>query len=159
MPLCYGKVALFVLGESMNEDESVAVARRLRALLVRERDKLREYLCVLETQEKAIESEDAEAIRSHTAMGEGIVKSIAAIQKVATPLYAMLPPEKRAAVTQIAQLQSKVATQNKRNCELLRAHLTSAKSELNAVQSHPYMHRRSGYAASPTLGRLVEVEA
>lgn len=141
----------------MDESESVAVARRLRALLVQERDKLREYLNVLETEEKAIASENAEAIRAHTAIGEHIVQSIAAIQKVAKPLYKVLPPEKRIAVSQITELQSKVAMQNRRNCELLRARLGKVQTDLTAVQSHPY--RRASYAKTPAMGTLVEIEA
>lgn len=143
----------------MTEEESTAVAHRLRELLMRERDKLREYLVLLETEEKAIEREDANAISAHTAMGEGIVKSIASIQKVAKPLYAMLPPEKRISITHITELQSKVSAQNRRNCELLRLRMASVQKELHTVQNHPYFRRNGNYAKSPTLGTLVEIEA
>lgn len=142
----------------MDEKESVAVARRLRELLVRERDKLREYLAVLEKEEQAIEKEDAAAIKAHTVLGENIVQSIAAIQKVATPLYKMLPPEKRIAVTQITELQGKVTAQNRRNCELLRTHIDRVQGDLHTIQNHPY-RRRGTYASSPTMGTLVEIEA
>lgn len=143
----------------MNEEESVAVAHRLRTLLERERDKLRDYLAVLETEEKAIEREDAAAIRAHTAMGENIVQSIAAIQKVAKPLYSMLPPEKRISITHITELQHKVSKQNKRNCELLRTHMASVRTELHTMQNSPYMARRGSYSKPPVLGTLIEVEA
>lgn len=143
----------------MEENESAAIAHRARQLLERERDKLREYLAVLETEEDAIVREDSAAIRAHTQIGDNIVQSIAAIQKVVTPLYAMLPPEKRAAASQITVLQEKVARQNRRNCELLRLHMANVKSDLHSVQSHPYTSSRGTYAKSVTLGTLVEIEA
>ncbi|MBR3548799.1 MAG: flagellar biosynthesis protein FlgN, partial [Treponema sp.] len=67
-------------------DERVAILKRFRALLEQQRTKFREYLKVLESQEKRINAEDAESLLAHTELEKRIVKGIASLQKVIVPM-------------------------------------------------------------------------
>ena len=66
--------------------ERVAVLKRFRTLLEEQRLKFREYLTVLEKQEKSISDENTESILQHTELEESIIAEIFTIQKVIDPL-------------------------------------------------------------------------
>ena len=69
--------------------ERVAVLKRFRTLLEEQRLKFREYLTVLEKQEKSIADENSDAVLRHTELEESIIAEIFTIQKVIDPLEYM----------------------------------------------------------------------
>ena len=69
--------------------ERVAVLKRFRSLLEQQRLKFREYLTVLEKQEKSISDENTDAVLQHTELEESIIAEIFTIQKVIDPLEYM----------------------------------------------------------------------
>jgi hypothetical protein len=150
-------------------DERVAILKRFRTLLVQQRNKFREYLNVLEKQQKSIDSEDTESLLAHTELEEQVVASIANIQKVIVPfseMYSSLsssagPEEKDSIETvrnDLTNLQSQILTQNEKNRELLRVHITQIRTQMQQFKN-PYHGNRSVYAQKTTVGKFVEVQA
>ena len=79
-------------GPALSQEElsqRVAVLRRFRELLQRQRDKFSQYLQLLEHQKGDIESGDVDALVSHVELEQGIVSEIFAVQKVIDPLETM----------------------------------------------------------------------
>ena len=150
-------------------DERVALLKRFRALLVQQRNKFREYLDVLEKQQKSIDSEDTESLVAHAELEEQVVASIANIQKVIVPFSEMYTSlgssagaeEKdsiEAVQNDLTNLQSQILTQNKKNRELLRVHITQVRTQMQQLKN-PYHGSRSVYAQKNSLGKFVEVQA
>ena len=75
---------------SQNEiNERVAVLKRFKTLLERQRDKFREYLSVLEKQQTSITEENTDALIAHTELEQQVVSNIAGLQKVIVPMAEM----------------------------------------------------------------------
>ena len=109
--------------------ERVAVLKRFRSLLEQQRLKFREYLTVLEKQEKSISDENTDAVLQHTELEESIIAEIFTIQKVIDPLeymYTNICKNEHSDIphlkTDLDDLQKRVLAQNKRNRELLQTH-------------------------------------
>ena len=78
--------------------ERVSILKRFKKLLDEQRAKFRDYLSVLEKQEKMISSGDVDAIVRHTELEQGIISEIYTIQKVIDPLenmYRATHPDQR----------------------------------------------------------------
>lgn len=60
-------------------DQRVAVLRRFRELLVRQRDKFNDYMALLERQRSDIEKGDVDALVTHVEVEQGIVSEIFAV--------------------------------------------------------------------------------
>ena len=67
-------------------DERTALLKRFRSLLEQQRAKFREYLKVLESQEKTIVAEDTESLLAHTELEQQIASNIISLQKVIKPI-------------------------------------------------------------------------
>ncbi|MBQ9495800.1 MAG: flagellar biosynthesis protein FlgN [Treponema sp.] len=150
-------------------DERVALLKRFRTLLVQQREKFREYLAVLEQQQKSIIAENTELLLAHTELEQQVVAGIASMQKVIVPLSEMyasvqhaVAPQETAAVesiqAELTSLQSKVLAQNETNRNLLRVHIAQIQQQMKQLKN-PYQGNRSVYAQKQTVGALVEVNA
>ena len=116
--------------------ERVAVLKRFRTLLEEQRLKFREYLTVLEKQEKT------ESILQHTELEESIIAEIFTIQKVIDPLEYLytdicsdetdsdIPHLK----TDLDDLQQRVLDQNKKNRELLQTYVSGLRQQVAALK-------------------------
>lgn len=148
-------------------DERIAVLRRFRALLEQQRNKFREYLSVLESQQSKIEIDDGESLMAHAELETQIVANISNLQKVIVPLQKMYEssgePEKNGVEqiqSELADLQSKVLAQNEKNRALLKAHMAQIREQLSTMAAmNPYRGRRSIYAPKEAVGAMVAVEA
>ena len=154
--------------KTLNESEiaaRVAILKRFRMLLEQQRLKFREYLTVLENQEKSISSDDTDAIIQYTELGESIISEIFTIQKVIDPLEYMytdicthtttladIPHLK----TDLDDLQQKVLAQNKKNRELLQTCVIGLRKQVASLK-RPYAHKESIYAASSRTAALVDL--
>ncbi len=147
-------------------EERVALLKKFRALLQRQRDKFREYLEVLEKQENSIANEDADALLAHTELEQQVVSNIMNLQKVIVPMSDLYKArggdqkEETIASLQsdLSALQNQVLAQNKRNRDLLRSHIDSIRTQIASFRN-PYKSRRSIYAEKSGAGNLVAVEA
>ena len=144
--------------------ERVAVLKRFRTLLEEQRLKFREYLTVLEKQEKSIADENSDAVLRHTELEESIIAEIFTIQKVIDPLEYMytnicrntehsdIPHLK----TDLDDLQKRVLAQNKKNRELLRTHITGLRQQIASLK-RPYAHKESIYAGTARTAALIDL--
>ena len=121
--------------------ERVAVLKRFRSLLEQQRLKFREYLTVLEKQEKSISDENTDAVLQHTELEESIIAEIFTIQKVIDPLeymYTNICKNEHSDIphlkTDLDDLQKRVLAQNKRNRELLQTHITGLRQQIASLK-------------------------
>ena len=70
-------------------NERIAILKRFRHLLEQQRNKFKEYLTVLEKQEKGIASEDDTVIVAQAELEQQIVSNITNLQKVIVPMEAI----------------------------------------------------------------------
>lgn len=134
-------------------ERRVAILKRFRELLVRQRDRFRDYLGVLDRQKDVIEKGDADALGVHVEIEEGIVSEILAIQKVIDPLeelYRGAYPERESEVPQIKKaledLKTEAVKRSKRNQDLLSRQMEEVRSEIRTLRANPFAARRSVYA-------------
>ena len=116
-------------------NERVALLKRFKELLEKQRQKFKDYLSVLENQETVIKNEDTEALLVHTEIEQQIVANIQNLQKVIDPIEQMyiasgldseivgasgeIPTLK----TDLVKLQQEVLNQNSKNRELLKSQM------------------------------------
>lgn len=144
--------------------ERVAVLKRFRTLLEQQRLKFREYLTVLEKQEKSICDENTDAVLQHTELEESIIAEIFTIQKVIDPLEYMYANICNNAVasdiphlkTDLDDLQKRVLDQNKKNRELLQTHIVGLRQQIASLK-RPYAHKESVYAGTARTAALVDL--
>jgi hypothetical protein len=143
--------------------ERVAVLKRFRSLLEQQRLKFREYLIVLEKQEKSISDENTDAVLQHTELEESIIAEIFTIQKVIDPLeymYTNICKNEHSDIphlkTDLDDLQKRVLAQNKRNRELLQTHITGLRQQIASLK-RPYAHKESIYASTARTAALVDL--
>jgi hypothetical protein len=136
-------------------------------MLQAQRDRLREYLAVLDKQQDAIARGDATALLSRLDLEEHIVRDLSNLQKVIDPLESLCrdlaasgpaadsPAEGEAddGETGIAGLKAAVERLGKeaadnaaRNRELLAGRMAEIRSEIKGLRGNPYAERRSIYA-------------
>lgn len=143
--------------------ERVAILKRFRSLLEQQRLKFREYLTVLEKQEKSISDENTDAVLQHTELEESIIAEIFTIQKVIDPLeymYTNICKNEHSDIphlkTDLDDLQKRVLAQNKRNRELLQTHITGLRQQIASLK-RPYAHKESIYASTARTAALVDL--
>jgi len=143
--------------------ERVAVLKRFRSLLEQQRLKFREYLTVLEKQEKSISDENTDAVLQHTELEESIIAEIFTIQKVIDPLeymYTNICKNEHSDIphlkTDLDDLQKRVLAQNKRNRELLQTHITGLRQQIASLK-RPYAHKESIYVSTARTAALVDL--
>lgn len=144
--------------------ERIAVLKRFRTLLEQQRLKFREYLTILEKQEKSISAENTDAVLQHTELEESIIAEIFTIQKVIDPLEYMYvnicknttDPDIPHLKTDLDNLQKRVLDQNRKNRELLQTHITGLRQQIASLK-RPYAHKESIYAGAAGCAALVDL--
>ena len=157
-------------------EQRIALLKKFRELLEKQRAKFREYLSVLEKQETSITTENPETLLAHTELEQQVVKNIANLQKVIVPMSNMYKSVATASGNAVAQndekeaqsiqqlqnelsdLQNRVLKQNEINRDLLRVHIESIRNQIQNFKN-PYRNARSVYAQPQKVASLVEVEA
>ncbi len=143
-------------------DERVAILRKLKKALRRQRDKFERYLLVLEHQENDIRNGEMEKLAEHIELEHSIVKEILAVQRVIDPLhdmYRMAYPndedrEIPALRTSLEKLKNQVLSLNKDNQSLLKERMGELRQKIRDLRVKT--PRRSVYASQPTPG-LVDI--
>jgi chromosome segregation ATPase len=146
--------------------QRVLTLKRFREMLRTQRDRLREYLSVLDTQQDAIARGDAEALLSRLDLEEHIVRDLSNLQRVIDPLERLYrdlaasggaadspaPADGEAEVAglkaAVERLGKEAAANAARNRELLAGRMAELRSEIKSLRGNPYAERRSIYADS-----------
>ncbi|MCL2192140.1 MAG: flagellar biosynthesis protein FlgN [Treponema sp.] len=149
--------------------QRVAILRRFRDLLERQRDRFRNYLALLESQQAAIGSGSGEEILAHVELEEQIVSDIFSIQKVITPLddmYRAITPhdfaddEIPALKTSLEDMKVRVQAQSAKNRELLSARMAEMRTEMDTLKDNPFLKnvRHSVYGGNTVTASLIDVQ-
>jgi len=145
-------------------NERIAVLTRLRKLLIKQREKFREYLEVLEKQEATFNSEtvpETDILLAHTELEQQIVGNIQNLQKVIKPIDAMYHDTEASEIPELkadlSKLQNQVLQQNNKNRELLKSHISSIRSQIVNFKN-PYKGKRSVYAVANQTAHRISVE-
>lgn len=136
-------------------DQRVAVLRRFRELLVRQREKFSDYLGLLDRQRADIEKGDVDALVAHVELEQGIVGEIFAVQKVIDPLEDMYKAAYKGAEPEgvselrstLSVLRDEVAGRNAENRALLKQRMDMLRRQIMTV-GNPYAKRTSVYGAA-----------
>lgn len=145
--------------------ERTALLKRFKTLLEQQRAKFKEYLAVLESQEKTITEENTEQLLAHTELEQQIAANIISLQKVIHPMEELYRnsfsetdsvPEIPRLQADLRQLQQQVLDRNKKNRDLLQIHITQIKDRLAAVKN-PYRNARSIYAQTAHTASCINI--
>ncbi len=151
--------------------ERIAIVKRFKALLEKQRAKFQEYLKVLELQEDKIAAQDADSLMAHSELEAQIVEGIGSLQKVIEPMQKLYLGVRSSASTynpsdiipieklqsDLTSLQSKVIAQNEKNRRLIKVQLNELREQIVTLKN-PYRSRQSVYAEVES-GNLIQIEA
>lgn len=136
-------------------DERVAVLKRFRELLSRQRDKFRDYLELLDRQKDDIVEGDVDALVAHVEAEQAIVAEIFAVQKVIDPMEDLYRMAYRGAEPEglpelrdtLSTLKGEVAERNAENRSLLKQRMDMLRHQIMSIRN-PYAKKKSVYAES-----------
>ncbi|MCL2194078.1 MAG: flagellar biosynthesis protein FlgN [Treponema sp.] len=147
--------------------QRIAILRRFKNLLEQQRERFRNYLTLLETQEAVIGAGSGEEILAHVELEEQIVADIFSMQKVINPLedmYRAVVPhitddEIPALKTSLDDMKIRVQTQSAKNRELLSARMAEMRTEMDILKENPFLKnvRNSVYGSAVTAS-LIDVQ-
>ena len=150
-------------------NERVALLKRFKELLEKQRQKFKDYLNVLEKQQTVIQNQDTEALLVHTEIEQQIVANIQNLQKVIEPIEQMyiassLDSEKNnldieipTLKTDLAKLQKDVLNQNNKNRELLKTQMAQLRKKIDGIKN-PYKYNKSIYSKSDSTATIISIE-
>jgi hypothetical protein len=118
-------------------DERVMLLKKLRETILRQRDKFRNYLNLLEKEEAAIIDDDIEKLEQHIQLEQSIIQEIYSIQRVINPLedmYRVAFPEKEATIPELKisleKLKGMVTGRNLKNRILLKERMENLRLQI-----------------------------
>jgi flagellar biosynthesis/type III secretory pathway chaperone len=147
--------------DRQEHERRVAIIKRLREILVRQREKFRSYLDVLDNESLAIHSGDTETLELQTRVEKNLVEDITALQKVIDPLQEMYrcgnsAPE--ADITglgvELESLRRNVMQKNQENQFLLEQKMKILQTRIDTVRIPS--GKRSVFAETPSAS-LVDI--
>ncbi len=151
-------------------EERVAIIKRFKVLLEKQRSKFKDYLTVLEKQQNSIAEENTESLLIHTELETEIVKNIQNLQKVIVPMSKFYNSSNSLSEkndekdsieniqNELNDLQTKVLKQNEINRNLLRVHIDQIRTNIQNFKN-PYKNASSVYAQKREVATLIQVEA
>jgi hypothetical protein len=139
--------------------EKVAVLKRLRDMLVRQRGRFQAYLDVLEQEASSIARGDAESLFLQVEMEQTIIAEIFALKKVIAPLevlYQAAYPGTEDSVPRLKavldSMGTEIAAHNSRNRQLLKDRMEDLRTEIRSLRTWP----KTAYAP-PAVPRLIDI--
>jgi hypothetical protein len=121
--------------------ERINLLKRLRKMLEIQRDKFREYLSVLEKQERSIVDGDTRALEAQAVTEQQIIREIMSVQKVVKPLdemYQRAYPRRKEEITRLQgsldKLREQVLQRNEQNRILLSRQRDELKKKIEALR-------------------------
>jgi hypothetical protein len=139
---------------------NTAIVKRLREMLLRQREKFRRYLELLEREGLSIENEDTASLQMHLEMEKGLIAEIHALRKVIDPLEEMykaayprseesVPPLKEA----LRKMGAQIKERNVRNRALLEERMNRLRQEMSGLRVWP----RANASFPETIPNLVDI--
>ncbi|MGA2639402.1 MAG: flagellar export chaperone FlgN [Spirochaetia bacterium] len=126
-------------------EQNVAVLRRLRAMLARQREKFDAYLRLLECEGEAIENGDSDKLLTQVEMEQSIIAEIFTLKKVIAPLeslyQASYPAGTEATIPRLksalSEMGAEILAHNGRNRQRLRERMEDVRREITSLRSWP----------------------
>jgi hypothetical protein len=141
-------------------DQKVAVLKRLREMLVRQREKFSSYLQLLEKEEESIRRGDSDRLIAQVELERSIIADIFTLKKVITPLetlYQAAYPETESTIPRLKAtleaMSSEVVAHNARNRALLRDRMEELRKEIGSLRAWP----RDGASFAEVVPRMVDI--
>lgn len=145
--------------------ERVAVLKRLKELLSRQRTKFENYLVVLDHEHTDIEGGNVEAMTAHVEMEQSVVQEIFTIQKVIDPLedmYNAAYPTGESEVpllkTTLETMKQDVLKKSESNRALLRERMDSMRQEIAELKVGAYKRPNRVYGGNDRSGSLIDIK-
>lgn len=163
------------MGNGISEkelEERVALLKRFKDLLEKQRQKFRDYLNVLEKQADVIENQDTEALMIHTELEQQIVANIQNLQKVIEPIEQMYvesslnsddskilsnSSEIPILKTDLQKLQNEVLAQNSKNRQMLKVQIEELRTKIQGLKN-PYKYNKSIYSNTESSASIISIE-
>lgn len=111
-------------------EERVRVLRKLRYMLLRQRDRLRNYLAELENEGDAIRDGDVDRFERHVELEKNIVREIFTFRQAIEPLEAVYRAAYPETAVEYADLDSAAAAAPDPEIPLLSAHLEKLQDQV-----------------------------
>jgi len=126
-------------------EHNVAVLKKLRAMLARQREKFGAYLRLLECEGESIEQGDAEKLLSQVEMEKSLIADIFTLRKVIAPLEAIYqasyPAGSESTVPRLnaalESMGSEIISRNAKNRQRLRERMEELRLEISSLRSWP----------------------
>jgi hypothetical protein len=146
--------------QAMTIEQKVALLKRLRGMLQRQREKFQGYLLLLEEEESSIARGDADTLLVQVEMEKSIIADIFALKKVIDPLetlYQAAYPRTEQTVPRLKATLEKIGEQviahNAKNRALLRARMDDLRLEIASLRAWP----KSSPSFSQAVPGLVDI--
>ncbi len=124
-------------------EERVFILKRLREMLITQREKFNNYFNLLVKEEEAILNEDTEKIEVHIQVEHSILKEISSLGKVIKPLEAMYKikfPKEEKTIPKLKNslnvLKEKVLARNEKNRNLLKQKIIFLRQEIKSIKKN-----------------------
>jgi hypothetical protein len=134
--------------------QRIAVLRRYRRMLELQRERLQEYLSLIDTREQAVRTGDVESLERYAQAEQGVVKGIMAVQRCIEPLaelYRQAAPEGSPDIDdlqgRLEALRGRILERNAESVGLLKEQMDRLKAEIGSLRVPS--SRRSVYAGNP----------
>jgi hypothetical protein len=124
--------------------QNASIVKRLREMLLRQRERFHSYLAILEQQERDIEEGDAEKLLVHVELEQAVIAEIFTLKKVIAPLedlYQAAYPEPEPTIPPLAltleKMGSQVIERNARNRAMLKDRMDALREEIGSLRAWP----------------------
>jgi hypothetical protein len=126
-------------------EHNVAVLKRLRDMLTRQREKFGSYLHLLECESESIQAGDSEKLLAQVEMEQAIIAEIFSVKKVIAPLEALYqaayPGGSEATIPRLKStleaMGSEILAHNGRNRQRLRERMNDMRREITSLRAWP----------------------
>jgi flagellar biosynthesis/type III secretory pathway chaperone len=127
-----------------SNEENIAVLKRLREMLARQRDKLGSYLVLLEKEKDSIQRGDSTTLLMQVEMEKSIIQDLAVLKKVIAPLstlYQAAYPSSEESIPRLKAtldaMHNDVIVRNARNRLLLKEKMDQLRGEISSLRAWP----------------------
>jgi flagellar biosynthesis/type III secretory pathway chaperone len=142
-------------------EHNVAVLKRLREMLARQRQKLGDYLQLLECEGDSIERGDTERLLAQVGMEKSLIADLFTLKKVIEPLeglyQAAYPAGSEESVPKLQNLLEDMGTEiivrNARNRQRLRERMEELRAEIAGLRAWP----KAASPFAPVSPNLIDI--
>jgi hypothetical protein len=124
--------------------QKIAILKRLREMLQRQREKFQAYLTLLEQQESSIRNDEPEKLLAQAEMEQSIIAEIFTLKKVILPLESLYQAAYPGTESTVPRLKAALETMgeqifahNARNRQLLKDRMENLRQEITELRGWP----------------------